>query len=72
MLMNIEMLPSKTNCTIQNFILKLRENSSFHNFTDCIEGTNIFQSTFKTMENQGSSLNNMEKMNVDKNKVAAI
>jgi len=72
MLMNIEMLPSKTNCTNKLYIFKLMENSSFDHFTDWTEGTNIFKSTFKTMENQGSSLNNMEKMKFDEHRIVTI
>jgi len=50
----------------------MRENSLFDNFTDWIEGANIFQSTFRTMENQGNSLNNMEKMKFDEHRIVTI
>jgi len=50
MLIKIKLLPSKTNCSNKFFILKLRENSSFDNFTDCIEGTKYFPIKFEKFE----------------------
>ncbi len=52
-LMNIQLLSIKTDCTNKFSILKLRENSLFHNFEDSLGCRNIYHPTLDSMENHG-------------------
>ncbi len=67
--MNIQMLSVKINCINEFSILKLRENSLFHNFRDILSCKIFYQPTFDSMENQGKPLNNIEKIEVDEHTI---
>ncbi len=68
--MNIQLLTIKTNCTNKFPILKLRENSVFHNFEDILGCRNNYQPTFGSMEDQRNALNNIGKIQVDEHTIA--
>jgi len=63
--MNIQLLSINTDCTNNFSIIELRETSLFHNFEDSLSCRNNYQPTFDCMENQGNSLDNIEKIKVD-------
>jgi len=60
--MNMHWSLSKTDCTIEEYILKLWENTTFHNSNINHEVRNNYQVTFIFMKNQGKSLVNTEMM----------
>jgi len=60
--MKMHWYSSKTNCTIEESILKLCENILFHNSNISHESKNNYQVTFSFMENQGKSLINTEEI----------
>jgi len=63
--MNIHWSSSKTDCTIEEYILKLCENTPFHNCNVSHAVGNIYQVTCIFMENQENSLNNTDNMIFD-------
>ena len=63
---------NKKDCTIEESIFKLWENTSFHNSAITHEGRNTYQVTFIFMENQGKSLINTEHMIFDEHALVLI
>jgi len=63
--MNVHWSSSETDCTIEEYILNLCENTPFDNFNVTHAGRNNHQVTLTFVENQGKSLINTEKMKFD-------
>jgi len=62
----------KTYCMIIFSILKLYENTPFHNLNVTHAGTKNHQVRITFMENQGNTLINTEKMKVDEHELVLI